>query len=361
MRKGNKQLWIYLLSMVLLVIVEVRFQTTIKAAMVKAHEPNIAILNGIHNWHAIGLEKPVLLEWSGKRPAAAALSEPASQPSAERSAGEQATAAKQLSGAAASVTKASGQEPAKLYQVTAYHLNVRSGPDAETKIVKVVDRGMELAVKQQLPSGWLELQDGGYVNGKYAKAVSAIELAAVKQTTPPLHLQTLAGDAQPGQEAAKLTLQQDDTERQPAKPAKPTSKVETASDLTEADISELFEGTELEGHGIEEVVLEVEEEYGINALFTIAVMKLESGNGKSKLAKNKNNLFGLNATGGGNHKAFSFETKGDSVRKFGQLLSKHYVGKGLTTIEKIAKKYCPANPKWASLVMNIMKRDYKKL
>ena len=91
-------------------------------------------------------------------------------------------------------------------------------------------------------------------------------------------------------------------------------------------------------------------------------MKLESGNGKSRLSQTKNNLFGLNATTGSeNKKAFSFATKGDSVRKFGQLISKNYVGKGLTTIEKVAKKYCPANGRWSGHVKSIMKSDFRKL
>ncbi|MDG0812585.1 hypothetical protein [Cohnella rhizosphaerae] len=63
--------------------------------------------------------------------------------------------------------------------------------------------------------------------------------------------------------------------------------------MTEAHIAKLFKGTALAGHGIEDVVLEIEEDYGINALFTIAVMKLESGNGKSKLSRTKKQFIRL--------------------------------------------------------------------
>ncbi|MEX2462391.1 MAG: glucosaminidase domain-containing protein [Paenibacillaceae bacterium] len=145
-------------------------------------------------------------------------------------------------------------------------------------------------------------------------------------------------------------------------PQKPTSTVRSDSGLTESQIGAIFKGTSLADYGLEKVILEVEAEYGINAYFTIAVMKLESAHGESKIAVNKNNLFGLNALDGdGYNKAFSFKTKADSVQKFGQLISKNYVGKGYTTIEKVSKKYCLANPQWSDLVMSIMLGDYSKL
>ena len=134
------------------------------------------------------------------------------------------------------------------------------------------------------------------------------------------------------------------------KPNKPTSKVNSESKLTEQQIEQIFEGTSLADHGLEQTILQTEEEYGINAYFTIAVMKLESGHGKSKLAKEKNNLFGLNAIDGDAfNKAFSFHTKGESIEKFGQIISKNYIDKGYTSIEKVASKYCQANPKWSAL------------
>jgi hypothetical protein len=239
------------------------------------------------------------------------------------------------------------------YEVTAYFLNVRSNPNASSPIVRVVEQGTVLEAIRMTEEGWLELSDGGYVHGRYVKIVSP---EAEKQTI------ALASAAfVPSRTVAIDTVAEPSMPKAAAKPSKPTSKVNSASGLTKAHIEQIFEGTELADDGLEEAVLEIEEEYGINAYFTIAVMKLESGNGKSSLARDKNNLFGLNATGGGNQKAFSFKTKGDSVRKFGQLLDDYYVGKGYTTIEKVAQKYCPANPKWASLVSGIMKSDYNKL
>jgi len=223
---------------------------------------------------------------------------------------------------------------AENYEVTAHYLNVRSGADKSSRILHVVAQGSLLEVVGATDNGWLELKSGGYVHGKYAQRTGG---SAKTKTSPP-------------------------PKAEPTSPEKPTSLVKSESGLTEEHIAKILEGTALEGEGLEKAILEVENDYGINAYFTIAVMKLESGNGKSKIAKNKNNLFGLNASGSNPYKkALSFNTKGESVQKFGHLISKNYVDKGLTSIEKVAKKYCQANPKWPSLVKGIMKSDYKKV
>lgn len=236
-----------------------------------------------------------------------------------------------------------------IYEVTAYYLNVRTNPYNGSKVQRVVSQGTRLEVLSLTDNGWLKLKDGGYVHGGYAK------LLADPDGSPPA-LPPLLPPAPP--EAGSDSSADTDTDTEPASP---TNRVASDSGLTEAHIAKLFKGTALAGHGIESVVLEIEEEYGINALFTIAVMKLESGNGKSRLSRTKNNLFGLNATSSADSKAFSFKSKGESVRKFGQLLSDKYVDKGYTTVDKVAKKYCPASSSWAGKVMNIMKSDYRKL
>jgi hypothetical protein len=243
------------------------------------------------------------------------------------------------------------EESSTTYEVTAYYLNIRTNPSAKSKIINVVKKGTSLEIVNPTDNGWLKIKGGGYVHGAYAKPVS------IHMNQP-----ELIDPVVPIAPAAPADLVDPVESIEDGDPSKPTSAVGTESGLSEADITLIFDGTALAGHGLEETILEVEQQYGINALFTIAVMKLESGNGSSRLAKNKNNLFGLNATSGDkNSRAFSFETKGDSVRKFGQLLSKSYVGKGYTTVDKIATKYCPANSKWSGLVKNIMKKDYGKL
>ncbi len=241
------------------------------------------------------------------------------------------------------------QEEVKMhtYETTAYYLNVRAQPYPKAKIVNVLAQGTIIEVLLQTDNGWLKLKDGGYVHGGYARQLKddIVKIAS------------LPAENNPASQSVE-----NDREEEAGEPKKPTSTVMSDSGLTEDDIGEILEGTDLANHGLEEAILEIEDEYGINAYFTIAVMKLESGNGESRLAKRKNNLFGLNAIAGDAfNKALSFDTKADCVRMFGQLIAEKYVDKGYTTVERIAKKYCPANSKWPSHVKNIMARDYRSL
>lgn len=225
------------------------------------------------------------------------------------------------------------------FETTADYLNVRVNAYNKSRIINTVTKGTVLEVSSVTENGWLRLKDGGYVHGGYAKP---IDKEAIK--------------ANPLQKAVKevkaLAVEVE------TKVNEPTSKVESDSGLTAEHIATILKGTDLEDQGLEKAILKIEDEYGINAFFTIAVMKLESGNGSSRLATKKNNLFGLNAIdGNGYNKGLSFKTKADCVLKFGQLIANKYIDKGFTTIEKVAKKYCPANSKWPSHVKDIMERD----
>jgi hypothetical protein len=232
------------------------------------------------------------------------------------------------------------EQDVQLYETAAYYLNVRSGPGKGYSILRTVERGTILTVVEPTGNGWLKLQDEGYVHGAYAQPIPE------KRTNP----QTATASAPEGGRPAA-----------DARPLPPTSAVRSESGLDEEGIRQILKGTDLEGQELESAILEIEEEFGINAFFTIAVMKLESGNGSSRLARKNNNLFGLGATGGGNRNAYRFDTKADSVRTFGSIISRHYLGKGYTTIDKVARKYCPANSKWAKLVQSIMKTDARKV
>lgn len=257
--------------------------------------------------------------------------------------------------ASTSADTAVEQTAGQAYVTTAHYLNVRAEPHARSQILLTVKKGTVLTVLEPLDNGWLKLEGEGFVHGAYA--VPAEQDAA----EPRMAVKSAPGrDAEEGgmlHQAGRKAAQPQTA----VKPARKSHEVISRSGLTKEDISQIFEGTDLSGHGLEDAVLEVEEKYGINAYFTIAVMKLESGNGKSRLARVKNNLFGLNATGGNNEQAYSFETKADSVHKFGQLIAEKYVDKGLTTIEKVGQKYCPSNEKWADLIVRIMKSDQLKV
>ncbi len=261
------------------------------------------------------------------------------------------------------------------YEVSSYFLNVRTLPDAGSSILRVLQQGERLVVTEVTKGGWLKLAQEGYVNGQYAsklpqadqplatgKKEADVSVAGYREERMEEREPATAAVFPEIESGSEEAVQEKEAAEKPSDPEQPTKQVKSESGLTAAHIEDIFEGTALAGHGLEQAILDIEQEFGINAFFTIAVMKLESGNGKSRIAKNKNNLFGLNAVDGDQYnKAFSFKTKGDSVQRFGELLAKHYVGKGLETIDQVARKYCPSNSKWPALVMSIMKSDYKKL
>lgn len=236
------------------------------------------------------------------------------------------------------------------YVTTAYYLNVRVDSSAKSKILDVVKQGTKLDVVAKTNNGWLKLAGQGYVHGAYAKPADSKE----KSPVPLIAAQSGASAGT----AAKPNVSKNESAVKVLNSGggKFSYEVQTRSGLSEADIAALFEGTGLEKQGLERAVLDVEDEYGINAYFTIAVMRLESGNGNSGVARNRNNLFGLNSSNGTGY--LRFKSKVASVEKFGQLIHDNYIGKGYNTIEKIGKKYCPANSKWPALIKNTMKRDY---
>ena len=96
-----------------------------------------------------------------------------------------------------------------------------------------------------------------------------------------------------------------------------------------------------------EEFLQAEEDYGINACFLASIAALESGWGRSDLAKNKNNLFGWKGRNGYKE----FESPERCIDFVAWKLSKKYISKGLDTIDKIAPVYC--NEEWAGYVKDI--------
>jgi flagellum-specific peptidoglycan hydrolase FlgJ len=240
------------------------------------------------------------------------------------------------------------------YEVTAYYLNVRVEEDGTSKIIDVVTKGTILEVLKPTENGWLELKSGGYIHGKYAKLISG----DIKQAA---HVKILSNEQTTGKNVV-VQAPPPAINVTSAVPSKPSSTVKSNSGLSEEQIAKIFKDTALEGEGLEKAILEIEKMYGINSYFTIAVMKLESGHGKSQIAKTKNNLFGLNAIDSDTYnKALSFNTKGESVEKFGHIISEFYIDMGLTSVEKVAVKYCGANSNWPALVKSIMNSDYNKI
>ena len=130
-----------------------------------------------------------------------------------------------------------------------------------------------------------------------------------------------------------------------------TLDLQTPTNLTAEELRPLVAGTGLDG--IEGAVVEIEEKYHINALFTIALAQIESGHGESYLATNRNNLFGIAAYDGNEGAATYFSSKSECVRQWGELIKKAYFDCGRTNPYTIGSKYA-SNPDWGSDVESQM-------
>jgi len=118
----------------------------------------------------------------------------------------------------------------------------------------------------------------------------------------------------------------------------------------------------LGAHGLKGIgasLVSAEERYGVNSLIIAAIAYLESGGGRSMIAREKNNLFGLGAAGASPFaSALSFSRKQESVYFVANLLrysylcrwGRHYRGGNLVAINV---RYA-SDPFWANKVGRAM-------
>lgn len=92
--------------------------------------------------------------------------------------------------------------------------------------------------------------------------------------------------------------------------------------------------------GLGQALYDMENEYDINGFLALGISGIESGWGRSKLAVNHNNLYGL--------LGMSFNSTYDCTMYFGDLMRNHYIGEGRTSLSSISKKYCGGNAEWVS-------------
>ena len=128
-----------------------------------------------------------------------------------------------------------------------------------------------------------------------------------------------------------------------------TYNVFTKSNLSVEQLNMILSGTGLAGYG--QAFYDMEQIYGVNSLFAIAVGSHESANFYK--TANRHNYFGFRGTQGW----ISFNSPQDCINYFGQLMnSRLYYGK---SIEQIAVIYC--NSSWSKYVKAHMYEKWQKV
>lgn len=118
------------------------------------------------------------------------------------------------------------------------------------------------------------------------------------------------------------------------------------SNMTEEQFAIATEGTWLEGR--EQVFIDLERRYGINAFFAMSVTTLESGHGESSYSRAYNRFYGEDTS------LTPSEGLYDSTMYFGDFINRLYVDEGLISVWAIGPKYCPPNRNWEVFMNNKM-------
>ena len=138
-----------------------------------------------------------------------------------------------------------------------------------------------------------------------------------------------------------------------------SSNVREKSKVSASYIDSKLQGTALEGLG--SAFKKAEEEHGVNALFLLGLAIHESNYGTSRIAKDKNNLFGFQAYDNSPYSsAKGFKSFDESIDTVAKYLSENYLqpdGKYFNgySISSIGKKYA-TDPNWANGIENRIKK-----
>lgn len=119
---------------------------------------------------------------------------------------------------------------------------------------------------------------------------------------------------------------------------------------TAEDLDACLAKTKLKGMGKD--FMEIQEEFGVNALFLMSIAKVESGYGNAPMKGKPYNIVG--AIG---QKPKSYK---ECIYKLARNLRKNYINSNRTNPKDINKKYS-ANDKWADEVVKEMTRLSKKI
>jgi len=133
--------------------------------------------------------------------------------------------------------------------------------------------------------------------------------------------------------------------------------VRLGSGASAADIDTRLAGTGLEGLGTSFV--DAEKKYNVNAWFLAGLAIHESGYGSSKIATEKNNVFGFQAYDASPYaSARSFDTKAEGIDTVAKYISENYLTAGGkyyngVSIDGIGKRYA-TDPNWSTAVKKHM-------
>lgn len=111
--------------------------------------------------------------------------------------------------------------------------------------------------------------------------------------------------------------------------------------------------------GTGEALVQAEESHGVNSLVLSGIAFLESNGGKSRLAREKNNLFGLGAGGPDPYgSALCFSSKNECIRYTAGILRHRYLSRGAllyrgNNLTAIGPNYA-TDPLWAEKVSQHM-------
>lgn len=126
--------------------------------------------------------------------------------------------------------------------------------------------------------------------------------------------------------------------------------VRTKSDITAEQLDAKLQNR-LKGCG--QYFIDAQEEYGVNAEFLAAIAIHESGNGRSRAARRKNNFFGLMGSRG----QLSFTSPRECIMTAAKNISKpngYYFGRGRYTISSIGRRYA-SDKRWSSRIVATMR------
>lgn len=147
----------------------------------------------------------------------------------------------------------------------------------------------------------------------------------------------------------------------------PTPKIEIVCDTTSVGRPSGATGEQLQqaivnmgswmaDYNFGELFHQLENAYGVNAIFAIAVTTQEAGFRQSSVCRRNKNMFGI--TGKKGYRSFnSYE---ECIEYFYNLIRVSYINKGRYSTQSIGSKYC-TTPTWGANVSKLMWKVYNNI